>query len=199
MSSLELVRGRRNLWCLSGAAESLYHRYCPSARGSTYDWQNCRQFADINIKYGLVRIGLYSSLISTAARGLVCLLRKRSSLMLVFRPLMTSTYFRNSRSCTSLRASLAVLIPEKEWINAWINEWVTSFHPVANIFTNIIITIRSEGSQQTLLSFSWRVTVTGIKIWNNIWLWSQVMYIWLLISLMKPHLCIELWIEPKCI
>ena len=33
---------RRNLWCLSGPAESLSHWYRPSARGSTYDWHICQ-------------------------------------------------------------------------------------------------------------------------------------------------------------
>ena len=32
----------RNLCCLSGPAKSLSHWYYPSARGSTYDWHNCR-------------------------------------------------------------------------------------------------------------------------------------------------------------
>ena len=36
--------GRRNLWCLSGPAESLSHWY-PSTRGSTYDWYNSINFA----------------------------------------------------------------------------------------------------------------------------------------------------------
>ena len=47
--------GRRNLWCLSGPVESLSHWYCPSARGSTYDWQSVNQFFLRKQKYGLVR------------------------------------------------------------------------------------------------------------------------------------------------
>ena len=38
---------RRNLWCLFGPAEKLSRLYRPSARGSTYDWQNCRSFLSI--------------------------------------------------------------------------------------------------------------------------------------------------------
>ena len=34
--------GRRNLWCLSGLAESLSHWYRFPARGSTYNWHICQ-------------------------------------------------------------------------------------------------------------------------------------------------------------
>ena len=44
---------RRNLWCLSGPAEKLSRWYRPSARGSTYDWQNCRSFLSILAECGL--------------------------------------------------------------------------------------------------------------------------------------------------
>ena len=44
---------RTDLWCLSGPAESLSHWYRPSARGSTYDWQNGRSFFSILAECGL--------------------------------------------------------------------------------------------------------------------------------------------------
>ena len=42
--------GRRNLWCLSGPAESLFHWYRPSARGSTYDWHSCWSILSVKTK-----------------------------------------------------------------------------------------------------------------------------------------------------
>ena len=46
---------RRNLWCSSGPAEKLSRSYRPSARGSTYDWQNWLSI--IFVYFGLVQIG----------------------------------------------------------------------------------------------------------------------------------------------
>ena len=49
---------RRNLWCLSGPAEKLSRWQRPSARGSTYDWQNCRSFLSILAQCVLALINL---------------------------------------------------------------------------------------------------------------------------------------------
>ena len=95
---------RRNLWCLSGPAESLSHWYRPSARGSAYDWQNALSI--IFVYFGRVRI--------SPKRGLVQSLYMKISFLYKFWfiYMWIKIFFICDRLCTWPRLETEAKSPE---------------------------------------------------------------------------------------